>query len=94
MIKNIELIFTYNFKPIILLTFVSLIFRLIEYDFDINKSLVQVLTIFLFATFASFMIHLFRRLYYPNDSFFNWWWKIYGFMILMSILRWLVFGEL
>ena len=94
MIKRIELILNDKYKPIILLTIISLAFRLIVYDFELRKSLVQVLTIFIFATFISFMITTFKKLYNKNDSFFNWWWKIYGIMIFGGIMSWMAFGEL
>ncbi|AOW19360.1 hypothetical protein [Urechidicola croceus] len=74
-----------NYTPIIILSAFSIIYQLIRYDFELIKSFVSALVIFVFATFISFMYSIFLNLYKPTPFLIKWW-QIYGFMIFAGVI--------
>lgn len=81
-----------NYTPIIILGVISIIYQLIRFDFNLIRSFVSAISIFVFAAFISFMYSRFLNLYKPTPFFVKWW-QIYGFMIFAGIIANSLMGE-
>lgn len=89
-------------KPIIIITIISFGFHLYRYELIITRGLMSTFALFLFATFNSFMLSQFIKFsksrpfinsYDKKTSFYYWWLRIYGLMLLMEILVWVTMGK-
>jgi len=81
-----------GYKSIIILTVISLIYNLIRFDFDYIKSIGATITIFIFATFISYLYFTFLSLH-KTTQFFYWWWRFYGIMIGLGVLANIIFTK-
>ena len=89
-------------KPILIITIISFGFHLYRYDLIITRGLMSTFALFIFATFISFMLSQFIKLsksrpfiksYDKKTSFYYWWLRIYGIMLLMEIFFWIIMGR-